>query len=44
MTYTDEDGASHTGLVEKVTTEDGKPVLTVGGTDGVDPSTITQVA
>ena len=44
VTYRRHDGAEHTGVVEKVSTKDGKPVLTVGGTDGVDPSTITQVA
>jgi flagellar basal-body rod modification protein FlgD len=44
VTYTDKDGAEHTGAVEKVSTRDGKPSLTVGGTDGVDPSSISQVA
>ena len=44
VTYTDKDGADHTGAVEKVSTKDGKPSLTVGGTDGVDPSSISQVA
>lgn len=44
VTWTDEDGAAHTGAVEKVATVDGRLSLTVGGTDGVDPSSITQVA
>jgi flagellar basal-body rod modification protein FlgD len=44
VTYTDTDKVPHTGVVEKVTTADGKPSLTVAGIDGVDPSTITQVA
>jgi flagellar basal-body rod modification protein FlgD len=44
VTYTDANDQIHTGIVEKVTTQDGKPFLTVAGTDGVDPATITQVA
>ena len=44
VTWEDEDGVAHTGLVEGVKTTDGKPSLTVGGTENVDPSSITQVA
>ena len=44
VTYKDTSNVAHTGTVEKVTTKDGKQVLTVDGVDGVDPSTITQVA
>ena len=44
VTYKGTDGAEHTGAVEKVSTKDGKPSLTVGGTEGVDPSSISQVA
>jgi flagellar basal-body rod modification protein FlgD len=44
VTWTDADDAAHTGVVEKVSTKDGAPSLTVAGTDGVDPSSITQVA
>jgi flagellar basal-body rod modification protein FlgD len=45
VTYTDADGASQTGLVERVaTSKDGKSTLTVAGTTGVDPTSITQVA
>ena len=44
VTYTDTDRVSHTGVVEKVSTASGKPLLTVDGVDAVDPATITQVA
>jgi flagellar basal-body rod modification protein FlgD len=44
VTYVDADDQLRTGKVEKVTTTDGKPFLTVDGTSGVDPATITQVA
>jgi flagellar basal-body rod modification protein FlgD len=44
VTWTDTDKTEHTGLVEKVSTTDGAPSLTVAGTSGVDPSSITQVA
>jgi flagellar basal-body rod modification protein FlgD len=44
VTWTDADKLTHTGVVEKVTTTAGKPTLTVDGTEGVDPATITQVA
>ena len=44
VTWTDADDVSHTGIVEKVTTEGGTPSLTVGGTEGVELSTISQVA
>ena len=44
VSYVDADDEIHTGTVEKVTTTDGKPSLTVAGIDGVDPATITQVA
>ena len=44
VTWTDADDVSHTGVVEKVSHKDGLPVLTVSGTEGVDPSTITQIA
>jgi flagellar basal-body rod modification protein FlgD len=44
VTYVDGTDQIHTGSVEKVTTTDGKPSLTVAGIDGGDPSTITQVA
>jgi flagellar basal-body rod modification protein FlgD len=44
VTWMDEHDASHTGVVEKVTQRDGLPVLTVSGTEGVDPSAITQIA
>src|SRR3954469_14438548 len=44
VTWADADDSTHTGVVEKVSTKDGAPSLTVAGTDGVDPSSITQVA
>jgi flagellar basal-body rod modification protein FlgD len=44
VTYVDEAGDSHTGVVERVSTKDGVPSLTVSGTEGVDPSSIQQVA
>jgi flagellar basal-body rod modification protein FlgD len=44
VTWTDEADATHTGVVEKVSQQDGNPVLTVSGTEGVDPTTITQIA
>ena len=44
VTYTDQNNVTHTGIVEKVTTKDGKPLLTVDGIGDVDPATITQVA
>jgi flagellar basal-body rod modification protein FlgD len=43
VTYMDEDKQTHTGTVDRVTTKDGKPALTVGGIDGVDPSSVTEV-
>jgi flagellar basal-body rod modification protein FlgD len=44
VTWTDSSDVSHTGVVEKVTTAGGVPSLTVSGTDGVELSTISQVA
>lgn len=44
VTWTDADKNVHSGVVEKVSTKDGAPSLTVAGTDGVSPSSITQVA
>ena len=44
VTYEDAAGETKTGVVERVTTAEGKVSLTVGGVSGVDPSTITQVA
>ena len=44
VTYTGGDDVEKTGVVEKVSTRDGSTVLTVNGTDGVDPATITQIA
>jgi flagellar basal-body rod modification protein FlgD len=45
VTWTDSSDGVHTGVVEKVNTaKDGTPTLTVAGTPGVVPSSITQVA
>jgi flagellar basal-body rod modification protein FlgD len=44
VTWLDENDVSHTGTVEKISTAGGQPVLTVSGTEGVDPATITQIA
>jgi flagellar basal-body rod modification protein FlgD len=44
VTWTDENDVQKTGVVEKVSTAGGKPLLTVSGVDGVELSLITQVA
>jgi flagellar basal-body rod modification protein FlgD len=44
VSWTDEHDEVHTGVVEKVSTAGGKPLLTVSGVDGVELSVITQVA
>src|SRR5215218_7496375 len=44
VTWTDADKATHTGVVEKVTQRDGSPVLTISGTEGVEPTAISQIA
>lgn len=44
VTWTDDADALRTGVVEKVSTAGGVPSLTVSGVEGVDLSTISQVA
>jgi flagellar basal-body rod modification protein FlgD len=44
VTWTAADKTTQTGVVEKVNQTGGKPTLTVSGTEGVDPTTITQIA
>ena len=44
VTYKDAAGVTKTGVVERVQTAEGKVSLTVGGVNGVDPTTIPQVA
>ena len=44
VTWTDSANVSQTGVVEKVNQKDGKTVLTINGTTGVDPTNITQIA
>jgi len=43
VSYTDAEKQTQTGTVDRVTTKDGKPALTVGGIDGVDPASVTEV-
>ncbi len=43
VTYVDDAGAEHTGVVERVSTAGGAASIRVGGID-IDPSTITAVA
>ncbi len=43
VTYVDDAGAEHTGVVTKVTTSGGQSILTVGDQQ-IDPSMITAVA
>lgn len=43
VTWTDASGVSQSGTVERVSTQDGKSVLTVGG-ENVDMSSVNQVA
>jgi flagellar basal-body rod modification protein FlgD len=45
VTYLDTDDAPHTGKVESVaTSKDGSSTLTVNGANGIDPTSIIQVA
>jgi flagellar basal-body rod modification protein FlgD len=44
VTYADQDGTRHTGVVQKVVTEGGTAKLTVDGVDGIDPASIAEVA
>lgn len=44
VNYLGPDQAPATGVVEKVSTVAGKQSLTVGGVDGIDPATVTQVS
>ena len=43
VTYLDESGASHSGVVQTVDMTGGKASLTVGGVAGIDSSRVTQV-
>jgi len=43
VTYLDETGAEHSGVVETVNVADGKASLTVGGVAGIDAGRVTQV-
>jgi flagellar basal-body rod modification protein FlgD len=43
VTYLDDQKVAHTGVVQKVVTEGGAAKLTIGGVDGIDPSTVSEV-
>ena len=43
VSYVDDQEATHTGVVEKVVTADGVAKLTIGGVDGIDPATVSEV-
>ncbi len=43
VTYLDETGASHDGVVQTVDMTGGKASLTVGGVAGIDAGSVTQV-
>jgi flagellar basal-body rod modification protein FlgD len=44
VTYTDADGGSHSGTVERVGFKNGAPLLTISGTPEIAPSQITDVS
>jgi flagellar basal-body rod modification protein FlgD len=44
VTYPNTSGVSTTGVVEKVEWSAGKPMLTVAGVAGIDPSSVTAVS
>lgn len=44
VTYTDRDGASVTGIVDRVIVAGGEPRLTVAGVAGIDPANVFEVA
>jgi flagellar basal-body rod modification protein FlgD len=43
VSYQNADGTTGTGVVEQMSFVDGKPILKIGGVDGISPSQITQV-
>ena len=43
VTYTKPDLSTATGVVQRVTFSKNGPALTVGGVDGIDPVTVTEV-
>jgi flagellar basal-body rod modification protein FlgD len=44
VTYLDAEKVPQTGVVERVSTDKGATTLTIGGTAGIDPKSITEVA
>ena len=43
VTYKDKDDAEHTGKVEKVSVAEGAVTLTVDGTPGIEPGSVTAI-
>jgi flagellar basal-body rod modification protein FlgD len=44
VSYTDSSGNTQTGKVDKVQFTSSGPTLTIGGTTGIDPSTVNEVS
>jgi flagellar basal-body rod modification protein FlgD len=44
VSYTAADGSTQSGIVQSVQTGGSGPTLTVGGTAGIDPTTVNQVS
>src|SRR3954447_20696836 len=44
VTYVGADKVAHTGVVEKVVTDGGVATLTVGGVEGIEPATVSEVS
>jgi flagellar basal-body rod modification protein FlgD len=44
ITYADANGASVTGIVQRISTAGGVPSLTVNGVEGVKPESISEVS
>jgi len=43
VSYVDDADVTHSGVVEKVVNADGATTLTVGGVDGIDPASVSEV-
>src|SRR3954447_5065573 len=43
VSYVDDDDVPHSGVVEKVTSVDGASTLTIGGVEGIDPASVSEV-
>ena len=44
VTYTDSSGKTQSGTVQRVQFTSTGPTLTIGGTDGIDPSSVDEVS